>query len=217
MNLFDWSNYISEVVGTVLTIVSWKYLTKPFRFLAMHIFLGTICDWTNYFILIRLLHQYNIWLSNLYIFIDVTLVLLAARAMIDHVFVKKSILLVIIAFNIWSIAHYDIHSLIVNDRDYFVGSMFIGVSYFYVLFEKYHSKETSLTKNMIFWLSFVQIVYYLVQIPSLIVKNNTDTSLSFMIIIMNINGVFNTFLYPVTGLIFYYFRRQQIKLLSTTA
>lgn len=214
MNLFDWSNYISEVIGTVLTVVSWKYLAKPFRFLALHIILGTMVDWTSYFVIIKHLHQYNIWLVNLYLFLDVTLVLLAARAMIDHVFVKKSILLVIIAFDLWSIAHYDFHSIITNDRDYIVGSILIGVSYFYVLFEKYHSKETSLTKNMIFWLSFVQIMYYLVQIPSLVVKNNTDTSMSFMIIIQNINGVFNTFLYPVTGLIFYYNRRQQIKLLS---
>jgi hypothetical protein len=211
MGILDWSNYACEVLGTVLTVVSWKQLSNPFRLIGLHIFCGTITDWVCYFFLMRCLHIGNIWLINIYIPIDVTLLLIAAMAMIERKLFKYSILVAVSIFDIVYLIHYSIYSDLLSDLHYVVGSIMVGICYFYLLFEKYQSKESSLFKTMIFWLCIIHILYYLVQIPSLAVSNSNITTLSFRRAMSNINGLLNIFMYPATGLVFFKIRSATLK------
>lgn len=185
---------IPEFITFVLAILTFKNLDAFSRLIAIQVIIAFLVEFAGWQMRI---HQItNVWLYNLYMPIEVSLLLGAASLHFSKK-VKLSLLIVFIFYwTCWTIEIYKFSLTNFVVRTYVIGAMILLINYFFVLYKSAWNRKSILAQSG-FWFSIATILFFGCNIPFFSMHNYiVENSLSYqMDLLTNLMIVFSHFRY----------------------
>jgi hypothetical protein len=201
--------FILFVLGKLFAIVSglyyWGKLPKSYKLAFWVTVMGLVCETIGYYI-VKVLHQYNVWIFNIYIPLEFMLFCLAFSYESTNAKFKKAIPFIMGAYAItWIALIYKNTMFVFSHYAMLCSCVILPALYLALLLENIFDNDESLTKTPIFWLCTAIIVCFAGNIPYMamfeywIMKYLTSSHVS---LLLNFNQLLDAIRYPLIGISF---------------
>jgi len=156
---------VVQVIALIFGLFLSKRLNTFYLLFLLQLILAVLFEAYGYYISV-VLGEYNLWLFNIYILLEISLLTLAytvlSKNKITNIFAAIS-LVMLVAFWVYSIYNYGINTL--ANIFYISGCILLVVLYFHLLFALVIFNSHKILKNPLFWICSSVLIYFGCFIP----------------------------------------------------
>lgn len=195
---------VVQVIALIIGLYFSKRLNGLYLFFLLQLILAVVFEAYGFYINI-VLGKYNLWLFNIYILLEISLLTLAytvlSKNKITNIFTAISLVMLVV-FWFYSIYNNGIDTL--ANIFYISGCILLVVLYFHLLFTQVIFNSHKILKNPLFWVCSSVLIYFGCFIPYKGIENrmlSNDIDLAKRL--FDINLALNIIRYSLVAVAFY--------------